>query len=221
NVYSQGELTDRRLAANSLCAAALSFAVMKGVQSFRQTVSAGLGALNGCSELLNRAGVVVVMRSISAMEFRRWPRPLLCWLGVSDISEINASTRRTFSTISSTLWSTTRRICLATSALRCSTSPTSLATTLKPRPAEPARAASTAAFKANGSLFPCLPSIGRVRRRSTLAGSSRPDFGHEPSCRYRGHDSGTHSYPRDPLLRRLPACSSATRVGQCQPPARR
>src|SRR5690606_3741340 len=87
---------DRRLTANSLCAAALSFAVMKGVQSFRQAVSAGLGALNGCSELLNRAGVVVVMRSISAKEFRRWPRPLLCWLGVSDISEIDASTRRTF-----------------------------------------------------------------------------------------------------------------------------
>jgi hypothetical protein len=50
-------------------------------------------------------------------------------------------------------------ISLAASALRCARLRTSLATTAKPRPCSPARAASTAAFSARMLVWKAMPSI--------------------------------------------------------------
>ena len=50
-------------------------------------------------------------------------------------------------------------ISLAASALRCARCRTSLATTAKPRPCSPARAASTAAFSARMLVWKAMPSI--------------------------------------------------------------
>ncbi len=50
-------------------------------------------------------------------------------------------------------------ISLAAAALRCASERTSVATTAKPRPCSPARAASTAAFKARMLVWKAMPSI--------------------------------------------------------------
>ena len=65
------------------------------------------------------------------------------------------STRPTDSSISPLIWR-------AASALRCASVRTSLATTAKPRPCSPARAASTAALSARMFVWNAIPSITRM-----------------------------------------------------------
>jgi hypothetical protein len=67
-------------------------------------------------------------------------------------SRLPPSTRSTLSEISAA-------ISLAASALRWASERTSLATTAKPRPCSPARAASTAAFSARMLVWKAMPSM--------------------------------------------------------------
>ncbi|MNL45890.1 hypothetical protein D3C87_1685670 [compost metagenome] len=103
----------------------------------------------------------------------------LCSADEAVISEMMSDTRRTLLTISVMVWpawltrrepSSTRStdelirplISLAASALRCARLRTSLATTAKPRPCSPARAASTAAFSARMLVWNAMESITPV-----------------------------------------------------------
>jgi hypothetical protein len=102
--------------------------------------------------------------------------PSLCSPAAAVISPMMSLTRCTEPTISLMVWpaSATRRlpastlstlvpirplISLAASALRCARLRTSPATTAKPRPCSPARAASTAAFRARMLVWKAMPSI--------------------------------------------------------------
>ena len=102
--------------------------------------------------------------------------PLDCSLVERLISPASCVTPRTWSTIScmvlpalSTRWPPPctlatlapmrSLISCAACALRCASARTSLATTAKPRPCSPARAASTAAFKARMLVWKAMPSM--------------------------------------------------------------
>ena len=102
--------------------------------------------------------------------------PELCSLDAAVISPMMSETRRTLATISSivvpasctslepastlsTEVPISALISLAASALRCASERTSEATTAKPRPCSPARAASTAALSARMLVWKAMPSI--------------------------------------------------------------
>mmetsp|Transcript_4994 Transcript_4994/g.18170 ORF Transcript_4994/g.18170 Transcript_4994/m.18170 type:complete len:512 (+) Transcript_4994:558-2093(+) len=102
--------------------------------------------------------------------------PSRCSVAVAAISPIRSDTRLTLPTISCMarpVWSTSVEPCstlptdapisdlisLAASALRWASRRTSPATTAKPRPCSPARAASTAAFSARMLVWNAMPSI--------------------------------------------------------------
>ncbi|MOA11757.1 hypothetical protein D3C78_1317130 [compost metagenome] len=102
--------------------------------------------------------------------------PVLCSLLAALISPMMSLTPRMAVTTSLMVlpaWSTSRVPCstrstllvmsclisLAASALRCARARTSPATTAKPRPCSPARAASTAAFKARILVWNAMPSM--------------------------------------------------------------
>ena len=105
-----------------------------------------------------------------------WPMPSRCSLVDAVISAMRSLTRRTPWTISSMLWPAWLTCCepdstlstlavirplisLAASALRWASARTSPATTAKPRPCSPARAASTAAFSARMLVWKAMESI--------------------------------------------------------------
>ncbi|MPN10098.1 hypothetical protein SDC9_157391 [bioreactor metagenome] len=102
--------------------------------------------------------------------------PSRCSVDEAVISPIRSLTRRTLATISLMLWPASSTCCepdctlstlvvmsclisLAASALRCARLRTSPATTAKPRPCSPARAASTAAFRARILVWKAMESI--------------------------------------------------------------
>src|SRR6185295_12261511 len=104
------------------------------------------------------------------------PTPELCSADAAAISPIRLLPRCTLATISSMTFpaaadcrlpsdtcatdcSMSALISLAAAALRCASARTSLATTAKPRPCSPARAASTAAFSARMLVWNAMPSI--------------------------------------------------------------
>src|SRR3989344_3371256 len=108
-----------------------------------------------------------------------WPMLSLCSADEAVISAMMSDTRRTLLTISVMVcpaWLTRRDpsstrstdepirplISLAASALRCARLRTSLATTAKPRPCSPARAASTAAFNARMLVWKAMESMTPV-----------------------------------------------------------
>ena len=117
-----------------------------------------------------------VASSICAIARFTCSMPLLCsWLAAT-ISLMMSVTRRTLSTISvmvvpaaltslppASTFSTESPIrvliSLAAAAERCARLRTSLATTAKPRPCSPARAASTAAFNARMLVWKAMPSM--------------------------------------------------------------
>ncbi len=105
--------------------------------------------------------------------------PALCSVAAAVISAIMSPTRCTLATISSivvpacstrrapastlsTLTPISDLISRADSALRCARLRTSVATTAKPRPCSPARAASTAALSARMLVWKAMPSITPV-----------------------------------------------------------
>jgi hypothetical protein len=102
------------------------------------------------------------------------------------ISPMMSVTRRiaaTTSAIVAPAWSTSALPCstrstlavirllisLAASALRCARLRTSVATTAKPRPCSPARAASTAAFSARMLVWKAMPSMTPMMSAMLLA----------------------------------------------------
>ncbi|MNV72799.1 hypothetical protein D3C71_1659130 [compost metagenome] len=105
-----------------------------------------------------------------------WPMPWLCSEAAALISPMMSDTRRTEFTMSvmvlpafctsaapdstfSTDTPISALISLAASAERCASDRTSLATTAKPRPCSPARAASTAALSARMLVWNAMPSM--------------------------------------------------------------
>ena len=83
-----------------------------------------------------------------------------CTLVTMSVIVVPASvTRREPDSTRSTLVAISDLISLAASALRCASERTSPATTAKPRPCSPARAASTAAFSARMLVWKAIPSI--------------------------------------------------------------
>jgi hypothetical protein len=123
-----------------------------------------------------RAAFCCVVWSIWVMASPTWATPALCSLLAALISPTMSVTRRIAETTSvmvvparstrlvpcstrSTLAPIRPLISLAASALRWARLRTSEATTAKPRPCSPARAASTAAFSARMLVWKAMPSI--------------------------------------------------------------
>ena len=133
-------------------------------------------ALAAALDCSTRAAFCWVIWSRLLTAWLTWPKPSRCSFAAAVISPIRSVTRRTLATISCMLWpacptwsaptatvptlaSIRPLISLAASALRCARVRTSPATTAKPRPCSPARAASTAAFSARMLVWKAMPSI--------------------------------------------------------------
>mmetsp|Transcript_5508 Transcript_5508/g.13225 ORF Transcript_5508/g.13225 Transcript_5508/m.13225 type:complete len:293 (-) Transcript_5508:532-1410(-) len=123
-----------------------------------------------------RAAFCCVTRSSWAIASLTWPMPVVCSWVAAPISVIRSATRFTCETISvmvspasptrrepastlSTLWPIRVLISRAAWALRWARARTSPATTAKPLPCSPARAASTAAFRASRLVWKAMLSM--------------------------------------------------------------
>ncbi|CAM3513725.1 hypothetical protein ACAN107058_07830 [Paracidovorax anthurii] len=152
-------------------------------RSSRKTATSALS----CSDCERRLAAAAALCSTSAafccVTWSRWftasptwPMPLLCSAEALAISLMRVLTCRTCATMPSMLWpalpaswlplltlstlSVMRAlISLAACAERCASVRTSLATTAKPRPCSPARAASTAALSARILVWKAMESI--------------------------------------------------------------
>ena len=98
--------------------------------------------------------------SVAAAVISPMMSPTRCTLPTISCMVLPASsTWRTPPSTALTLSSISCLISLAAAALRCARLRTSLATTAKPRPCSPARAASTAALSARMLVWKAMPSI--------------------------------------------------------------
>ncbi len=116
---------------------------------------------------------------ISATALLTWSMPEVCSLAVAAISETMSVTLPTPWTISPSFWATclavtspsvasltdwrmSSSVLVAASLARRASERTSSATTAKPRPASPARAASTAAFRARRLVWKAMSLMSRM-----------------------------------------------------------
>ena len=101
--------------------------------------------------------------------------PARCTLATisSIVLPASCTWRKPDSTFSTLAWIRVL-ISLAASALRCARLRTSLATTAKPRPCSPARAASTAALSAKMLVWKAMPSITEMMSAIFLLESLMP-----------------------------------------------